>query len=199
MVLSRKGMLVIFLILLLIGAGIVGAENQSYRSNRTNLKNISELSLPVLSQAQMDLVNKRIEEQIRQHEIRKGNLTKIQGRLDSPLLTLVDSKPPSRMTPQQLSNVSDSGIQIIPFSEVESKLGITPRSDLVLVRVSINQSLSPDRVKPFFTSISGIYKNEITGWVEISDIEKIASLDDVNQISSVSHLFFSTHPIWVGA
>jgi len=66
---------------------------------------------------------------------------------------------------------------------VPKVLGVkAPATDLFMVEIWVNKTVSPHIVDPYMIKDAGVIDNEIWCWIELNKLKDIASLENVNQI-----------------
>lgn len=126
----------------------------------------------------------------------KENMTEWQKKLPTDLLYIIDPKfPEMGNTREQVKEMMRGHNQLVYADEAIKIFGISqtsgqPVGDHVNVYISVNASVSTRIVESYFTKVDNIFKdftgvNRITGWVDLNNLEKIASLKEVSGIDLV--------------
>ncbi len=138
-------------------------------------------------------IEESIDRQITQIEDYKKNQTKTQKKLSDNLLLLIDDKYPIKIqTHEQIKAQMKKAKQLIPAEEAASYLNIMQQSfnalnDQVKVEIYVKPSVTTQIVEPYVTKIIG--RDEewhlVVAWVDINNLESLASLDGVSVIRTV--------------
>lgn len=118
----------------------------------------------------------------------KENMTFWQKKLPNQILELIDPNAPlSGMTRDEIRiQMIDFEKNMIPAEEVFTKFGISqPTGDLVKVTININSSVSTHIVNPYVVYLIGKRGNLVDAWVDLNNIEKIATLENVKWIDLI--------------
>jgi hypothetical protein len=140
---------------------------------------------PTLSMENQTKKDEVMREQDRLNELQKSNLTSWQRKLETELVSLLESD--SYIRTGKISEQDMAMLKmlytVIPSDQVSARLGISkPTSDLFLVSIRVNRSASVHVVDPYIVTDDGTVDDIIYSWVELKNLQSIASLEPVIQI-----------------
>lgn len=125
-----------------------------------------------------------------------ANRTFWQKKLDSSLVYLFESDSYLRtgvISEQDVATLALVGY-VIPSDQVPGKFGITKTTDdVIFVEITFNKTASVHDIDPYAVNISSIRENRMHCWIEISSLQKVASLADVKFIDFVLHPLSNSH------
>jgi len=158
------------------------------------------VTIPILSKKSQlienvsyDKIEESIDRQITQIEEYKKNRNSAEKKIPDDLLQLIDDKYPLKtQTREQIKTRMKNAKQLIPQREVTAKLTIRNKSlnslgDQVKIEIQVKPSVSTRIVDPYITQITGRDEEShlVVAWVDINNLDRLASLDGVSVISSI--------------
>ncbi len=135
-----------------------------------------------------DDARNKIMEKIAPNMVYEQNMAEWKKKLPITLVTLIDPNYP--IDEKSRRSVRDELVcynLIIPAEKAAIKLTFMNSStekygDYALITIILNQSASTLAVNPYLRKVEQRTSHEVMGWVELTHIEKIASLTEVQRI-----------------
>lgn len=131
----------------------------------------------------------------------KENMTFWQKKISSQILYIIDPKYPEMgNTREQVKEFLRDNNQLIYFNEVSTKLGFNqtmkmPVEDIIHINIYVKPDVSPRIIIPYAVNVSSLSETEhiAIAWVELNNIEKLASLEEISWIELVGPLRSDTY------